>query len=127
MLKVLVDGGVVMVGKEKRRKMELPDELWNIIKGYQLDFKRKHKRNMEPSLEHIDGLYSEVYLYSSFFPTVEQSHVISGNNDGLWVPLQNLPVTIVGWNLKGRNKWWYGFGWIRKRELKGFKQNRLSY
>lgn len=127
MLKVLVDGGVVMVGKEKRRKMELPDELWNIVKGYQLDFKRKHKRNMEPSLEHIDGLYSEVYLYSSLFPTVEQSHVISGNNEGLWVPLQNLPVTIVGWNLKGRNKWWYGFGWIRKKELKGFKQNRLSY
>ena len=121
MLKVLVDGGVVMVGKEKRRKMELPDELWNIVKGYQLDFKRKHKRNMEPSLEHIDGLYSEVYLYSSLFPTVEQSHVISGNNEGLWVPLQNLPVTIVGWNLKGRNKWWYGFGWIRKKELKGFK------
>ena len=50
--------------------MELPDDLWNIVKGYQLDYMQKHKRNMEPSLEHIDGLYKEVYLYSSFFPNI---------------------------------------------------------
>ena len=106
--------------------MELPDDLWNIIKGYQLDFKRKHKRIMKPCLEHINGLYKEVYLYSSLFPTIELSATQVTNN-GLWVPLQNLPVTIVGWNLKGKQKWWYGFGWIRKKELKGFKQYRLSY
>ena len=124
-----MDGGVVMVGKEKRRKMELPDELWNIVKGFQLDYKRKHKKNMEPCLEHIDGLYKEVYLYSSVFPSIGYScqEVVAGNNDGLGVPLRNLPVTMIGWNLKGKQKWWYGFGWIRKKELKGFKQYRLSY
>ena len=120
---------VPIVVKENQtvRGVKMSNELWNIVKGYQLDYMQKHKRNMEPSLEHIDGLYSEVYLYSSFFPTIGQSATQVTNNDGLWVPLQNLPVTIVGWNLKGKQKWWYGFGWIRKRELKGFKQNRLSY
>tara|TARA_B100001741_G_C16467991_1_gene558505 strand:- start:408 stop:761 length:354 start_codon:yes stop_codon:yes gene_type:complete len=117
-----------MVGKEKRRKMELPDELWNIVKDFQLDYRRKHKRNMEPSLEHIDGLYKEVYLYSSVFPSLGYGQeVVAGEHNGLWVPLQNLPVTIVGWNLKGKQKWWYGFGWMRKKELKGFKQYRISY
>jgi hypothetical protein len=100
-----------MVGKEKRRKMELPDELWNIVKGFQLDYKRKHKRNMNPCLEHIDGLYKEVYLYSSVFPSLGyREEVVAVENHGLWVPLQNLPVTVVGRNLKGKQKWWYGFG-----------------
>jgi len=108
--------------------MELPDELWNIVKEYQLDYKRKHKKNMEPCLEHIDGLYKEVYLYSSVFPALGYDQDLAGAivHEGLWVPLQNLPVTIVGWNLKGKQKWWYGFGWMRKKELKGFKQYRIS-
>ena len=108
--------------------MELPDELWNIIKGFQLDYKRKHKRIMKSCLEHINGLYKEVYLYSSVFPSLGYGQEVADErHDGLWVPLQNLPVTIVGWNLKGKQKWWYGFGWIRKKELKGFKQYRISY
>ena len=122
----MVDGGVVMVGKEKRRKMELPDELWNIVKGFQLDYKRKHKRIMKPCLEKINGLYKEVYLYSSVFPSLGYGQEVVRGYDGLWVPLQNLPVTIVGWNLKGKQKWRYGFGWMRKKELKGFKQYRIQ-
>jgi hypothetical protein len=105
--------------------MELPDELWKIVKDYQIDHKKHHKRNMEPCLEYIDGLYSEVYLYSSVFPSLqyrEGEEVDFGENDGLWVPLQNLPVTVVGRNLKGRQKWWYGFGWVRKRDENIFKK-----
>jgi len=107
--------------------MELPDELWNIIKGFQLDYKRKHKRNMEPCLEYIDGLYKEVYLYSSVFPSLGYGEVAAVENNGLWVPLQNLPVTIIGWNLEGKNKWWYGFGWIQKKDENRFKQKKLIY
>ena len=67
--------------------MELPDELWNIVKDFQLDYKRKHKRNMNPCLEHIDGLYSEVYLYSSVFPSLGYGQEVGGGEyDGLWVP-----------------------------------------
>ena len=96
--------------------MEFPDDLWNIVKEYQLDYKRIHKRNINPSLEHINGLYKEVYLYSSVFPSLGYGQeVVAGENNGLWVPLQNLPVTIVGWNLKGRQKWWYGFGWKQNK------------
>ena len=76
-----MDGGVVMVGKEKRRKMEFPDELWNLVKDYQIDHKKHHKINIEPCLEYIDGLYSEVYLYSSVFPTLGYGPQVEGYND----------------------------------------------
>ena len=107
--------------------MEFPDELWKIVKDYQIDHKKHHKRNMEPCLDYINGLYSEVYLYSSVFPTLGYgSEVVGGENDGLWVPLQNLPVTIVGWNLNGRQKWWYGFGWIQKKDKIDLNKNRFK-
>ena len=41
----------------KRRKMELPDELWNIIIDFALNFKKSHKMKLEPSLKFIEGIY----------------------------------------------------------------------
>ncbi len=94
--------------------MELPDELWKIVKDYQIDHKKHHKINMESCLDYIDGLYKEVYLYSSVFPSIQyREEEVGGENDVYRsYHIQNLPVTIVGWNLKGKQKWWYGFGWI---------------
>ena len=36
---------------------ELPDELWNIIKDYQLDWKKKHKKNLFKVTYEINYLY----------------------------------------------------------------------
>ena len=108
--------------------MELPDDLWNIVKEYQLDYKRIHKRNINPSLEQINGLYKEVYLYSSVFPSLGYGQeVVAGENNGLWVPLQNLPVNISRMEFERKTKMVVWFWLDAKKELKGFKQFRISY
>ena len=48
--------------------MELPDELWNIIIDFALNFKKSHKMKLEPSLKLIEGIYDSFWYYASYFP-----------------------------------------------------------
>ena len=92
--------------------MELPEELWKIIKEYQIDYSIKHKRNMRPSLKHINGLYCEYKTY--YTDSFRGLYSLNDRFNSLWAR-HNLCISSVGWNLNGQNKWWYGFGWKKNK------------
>ena len=103
--------------------MELPDEIWKIIKEYQIDYKIKHKRNMCSSLKDINGLYGEYVLYhTNLFGDI---YNLNDRFNSLWAR-HNLCITSIGWNLKGQNKWWYGYGWKRHPNLRKTPEKKLN-
>lgn len=90
--------------------MEFPNELWKIVKDYQIDYK-KHKRKMRPSLKYINGLYCEYETY--YTDSFRGIYKLSDRFNSMWAR-HNLCISSVGWNLEGRKQWWYGFGWKKK-------------
>ena len=96
--------------------MEFPDELWELIKDYQIDYTIKHKRKMRPSLKYINGLYCECETY--YTDSFRGIYNLNDRFNSMWY-FHNLCITSVGWNLEGRKQWWYGFGWkkIKRRKM----------
>ena len=103
---------------------ELPDEIWNHILKFALDWRSSHKRKMKPILENnIVECYKEVYERWTYPPPLWQN-----TNDILmaeyhpmddrigWAPRPNLPLTTVTWNIKGNGGWWCGYGWAKKNK-----------
>tara|TARA_Y100000817_G_C16710714_1_gene479110 strand:+ start:110 stop:397 length:288 start_codon:yes stop_codon:yes gene_type:complete len=87
---------------------ELPDEIWDYIKYLAFDWKRSHKQKMKMLESDINGLYGEYVLYhTNLFGDI---YNLNDRFNSLWAR-HNLCITSIGWNLKGQNKWWYGFGW----------------
>ena len=58
---------------------ELPDEIWNHILKFALDWKSSHKRKMKPILENnIVECYKEVYeRWTLFPPWPSTTHIIA--------------------------------------------------
>ena len=95
--------------------VNLPEDLVEHIIKFCFDWEKKHKVDMGPSLENINSLFNEAYLYHT-----NRFGDICNLNDrfhSLWAR-NNLSITTIGWNLKGQNKWWYGFGWKLRYNVK---------
>ena len=85
---------------------ELPDELWRLIKDFQLDWKNGHKIKMNYILKYlINDRFSPVYQIWTLFPPPPM-------ND-------NLPLTSITWAAgksykvmnHGERFWLGGYGW----------------
>tara|TARA_B110000003_G_scaffold25175_1_gene23897 strand:+ start:7727 stop:8044 length:318 start_codon:yes stop_codon:yes gene_type:complete len=103
---------------------ELPDEIWNYIKEFALDWKSSHKRKMKPILENnIVECYKEIYERWTYSHPVWQNttDIILAeyvNNERLrYAPPPGLPLTSITWNVKGTGGWWCGYGWAKKRYI----------
>ena len=100
--------------------VELPDELWGLIKEFTFDWKRSHKQKMKETLTSLDGLYEEVYKRWTYFPPWPNTNdiITAEYADGIWrmawAPRPNLKLTSITWNPKGTGGWWCGYGWQRK-------------
>ena len=100
---------------------ELPDEIWNYIKEFALDWKSSHKRKMKPILENnIVECYKEVYERWTYRPPVWQNtndiirdEYTLGVRDISWAPPPNLELTSITWNINSNKQggWWCGYGW----------------
>ena len=91
--------------------MELPDELWELIKDFAFDWKRSHKQKLQQSFVKIKNCYYSYLLYSSEHPPwSEQMININDNEREPLVEIEKKP------NDSG---WLYHFGWSKKtgREL----------
>lgn len=102
---------------------ELPDEIWNHILEFALDWKCSHKRKMKPILENnIVECYKEVYERWTLFPPWPNTNDIIADEYlnyqtyPEWAPRPNLPLTSITWNIKGKGGWWCGYGWAKKNK-----------
>jgi hypothetical protein len=99
---------------------ELPDEIWNNILEFALDWKTSHKRKIKPILENnIVGCYREVYERWTLFPPHPCSTTIiidEYQHRPDWAPPPDLPLTSITWNMKGTGGWWCGYGWTKKNK-----------
>jgi len=98
---------------------ELPDEIWNYIKEFALDWKSSHKRKMKPILENnIVECYKEVYERWTHFPPWPNTNdiIIAEYEHRRYsaAPIANLPLTSITWNVSGTGGWWCGYGWAKK-------------
>ena len=103
---------------------ELPDEIWNHILEFTLDWKISHKRKMKPILENnIVECYKEIYERWTYSHPVWQNttDIILAdyvNNERLrYAPPPGSPLTSITWNVKGTGGWWCGYGWAKKRYI----------
>ena len=103
---------------------ELPDEIWNHVLEFALDWKSPHKRKMKPILENnIVGCYKEIYTRWTYQPIVWQNtnDIIRTEylNRPDWSPPANLPLTSITWNPKANDKggWWCGYGWSKNKYI----------
>ena len=87
--------------------MELPDELWELIKDFAFDWKRSHKQKLQQSFGKIKYCYYSYLLYSSEHPPwSEQMININDNEREPLVEIEKKP------NDSG---WLYHFGWSKKK------------
>ena len=87
--------------------MELPDELWELIKDFAFDWKRSHKQKLQQSFGKIKHCYYSYLLYSSEHPPwSEQMININDNEREPLVEIEKKP------NDSG---WLYHFGWSKKK------------
>ena len=99
--------------------MELPDEIWNYILEFTLDWKRTHKQKFKKILEsNIDNCYHEIYTRWTYFPPWPNTNDIIlaeyVNNERLpYAPPPGLPLASITWNVNsnGNGGWWCGYGW----------------
>ena len=87
--------------------MELPDELWNMVIDFALNFKKSHKMNLEPSLKLIEGMYDSFWYESDSFPPWSKMYVKYQVPEELEVPLVS-----ISWDPK-KQLWIYGYGWCK--------------
>tara|TARA_B100000575_G_scaffold48614_1_gene35624 strand:- start:18342 stop:18665 length:324 start_codon:yes stop_codon:yes gene_type:complete len=103
---------------------ELPDEIWNHILEFTLDWKSSHKRKMKPILENnIVECYKEVYERWTVFPPWPTSTAIiideyQNRQFFDWAPPPDLPLTSITWNINANKNggWWCGYGWTKKNK-----------
>ena len=89
--------------------MELPDELWELIKDFAFDWKRSHKQKLKQSFGKIKYCYYSYLLYSSEHPPwSEQMININDNEREPLVEIEKKP------NDSG---WLYHFGWSKNISL----------
>ena len=99
---------------------ELPDELWNLIKQFLLDYKKYHQIKMKPILEkYINKRFTEKYERWTLFPPWKNTSDIireeyQMNNLLQWVPEPDLSLTSICYNVRGTGGWWCGYGWKQK-------------
>lgn len=105
----------------ERRKMEFPDEIWKIVKDYQIDYKKHHSIQMSYSLEKINDLYSEIYERWILFPPYSNtSDIIRAEYPDWytsWAPRPNLPLVSITYNATGNHGWRAGYGWGKKENI----------
>ena len=96
--------------------MYFPNELWRIIKGFQIDYKKHHIIQMS------NCLYSEIYERWTHFPVwpntndIIRDEYLHWRNE--WAPRPNLPLVSITYNVVGNGGWWGGYGWERKKDVK---------
>ena len=107
--------------------MELPDEIWNYILEFTLDWKERHKRKFKKILENqIDNCYHEIYTRWTYPPPVWQNtndiiRAEYANNNFRFIeyaPRPNLPLTSITYNIKGKGGWWCGYGWSKSTRFR---------
>ena len=96
---------------------ELPDELWNLIKDFTLNWKRSHKQKMK-LLEKSINCNKIIYERWTHFPPWPNTNDIIREEYYLrrmdWAPRPNLPLTSITHNINEKENgggWWCGYGW----------------
>lgn len=104
-----------------------PDDIWGVIKGFQLDWikaaKRHHKLNSVGYLNDLDGLYGIIYERWMNFPPYDNTTALLRYDYFYWRsdggPEANLPLVSLTTNGIGKGCW-AGYGW--KRYNKDFRR-----
>jgi len=100
-----------------------PDELWRIIKDYQIEYFKHHSIKMKSLLQQIQGNYGELFQVWRLFPPQKNTSDFLQEFSSCQ-PVPNLVLTTITWNVKGTGGWWCGYGWgkgsERKRRLMGW-------
>ena len=104
-----------------------PDDIWGLIKGFQLDyiktFKRHHKLNSVGYLNDLHGLYGIIYERWMSFPPYDNTTTLLRHDYFHWRtdggPQANLPLVSLTTNSISGGCW-AGYGW--KRYSKDFKR-----
>ena len=94
----------------------IPDELWELIKDFLINWKKSHSIKMKPLFENeINGLYGPLCeRWTNFPPWPNSNDIIEEERN----PIPNRPNLIlvsICWNVKGNGGWWCGYGWIKRR------------
>jgi len=93
---------------------EFPDELWDIIKTFQLDYKKKHKIKMTSTFEEIEGKFGPIFATWTEWPLkhntndIIRERYIHWHPDIMMIPRPHLELSSITWN----NGWWCEYGWI---------------
>jgi hypothetical protein len=111
--------------------MELPDEIWNLIKEFALDWKKTHMKK----LDDVFGMmficseeWGEIYerwthpppnIWKNTNDIIREEYLNRGrplaprDAPSRWAPSPNLELTSITWNPKENEKggWWCGYGW----------------
>ncbi len=97
---------------------ELPDEIWNLIKEFQIDYEEHHRIKIKPLLKVIGcrKCGPEYERWTMWPPWSNTNDIIIAEylDRPDWAPRPNLPLTSIAWNVKGTGGWWCGYGWIRR-------------
>ena len=84
--------------------MYFPEELWNMVIDFTLNFKKSHKMNLEPSLKLIEGMYDSFRYEWSMGQTPPDKVIV----------LEEIEVPLVSISWDPENKLWiYGYGWCK--------------
>lgn len=105
--------------------MELPDEIWDYIKLFALNWKRSHKEKFRKCLTQRFGVKKhnrEIYERWTHFPPWHNTNDIINAEYNIhrieYAPRPNLELTSITWNVKGTGGWWCGYGWKKHPNLK---------
>ena len=107
--------------------MEFPDEIWDYIKEFALNWKRSHKKKFRYCTGNLLFESGEIYKRWTYPPPVWQNtndiirdEYINGIRDISWAPPPNLELTSITWNVNANDNggWWCGYGWKRHPNLR---------
>lgn len=97
---------------------EFPDELWRMIRDFQLDYKKYHHLKMLPVLDKINNSFREIHTRWTLFPPFNNTNdIINQEYPGEiydWMiarPQPNMIKTSICWNVSGNGGWYCGYGW----------------
>ena len=94
-----------------------PDELWRLIKAFQIQHRKHHQVRSAGYLKDIDGLYGTIYKRWVQFPPYASTDDILRAEYFHWRtdsgPPPGLPLVSITYNIKSNGGYYAGYGWTK--------------
>lgn len=92
--------------------MYFPEDIWLIIKLYQIDYLKHHSKKYKPIITYFNGLFKEIFTRWTYFPPLKNTNDMF-NEFVTFTPRPNLQLTSICFNINANKNggWWCGYGW----------------